>query len=142
MRLPGGVYFAGQSSVWGGGTAFYDPALPGRIAGRAYLITAQQFADVAAQEMHREPDGVELDLTTALTAGRDVLGPGRYETLIYSGDRLGHPLLTFTAPWRSADVVHTPPAPAYLATLATGLNEAYGWNSDDVSAYLATMAAR
>jgi hypothetical protein len=28
--LPGGIYFAGRSSVWTGGIASYDPGLPGR----------------------------------------------------------------------------------------------------------------
>lgn len=32
--LPGGIYFAGQSSVWTGGTASYDPRLPGRAPAR------------------------------------------------------------------------------------------------------------
>ena len=35
--------------------AFYDHATPGRTAARGYLISAGQFADIAAQEMHRDP---------------------------------------------------------------------------------------
>jgi len=137
--LPGGIYFAGRSLVWGGGIAFYDAALPGRVAGRAYLITTQQFGDVAAQEMHREPGGATLDLTTVLETGRDELGRGRYETLLYAGERDGYPLLTFTAPWSAADVVRRAPAPAYLAMLVAGLGEAHGWNSEQAHAYLADV---
>lgn len=46
LLLPGEVYFAWQSVTWGGGVAFYDPITPGASAGRAYLITASQFADM------------------------------------------------------------------------------------------------
>lgn len=35
VTVPGGIYFALTSQTWGGGMAFYDPALPGRAA--AYL---------------------------------------------------------------------------------------------------------
>src|SRR6266516_3153562 len=50
VELPGGIFFALRSRVWGGGMAFYDPALPGRAAAHAYLLTRGQFADVLAQE--------------------------------------------------------------------------------------------
>ena len=41
--------FAGASRVWHGGMAFYDRAARGVVAGCAYLVTTEQFADVAAQ---------------------------------------------------------------------------------------------
>ncbi len=37
--------------------AFFDPDGAGSVACRAYLLTAEQFADVAAQEMRRQPGG-------------------------------------------------------------------------------------
>lgn len=136
LEVPGGIYFATWSPVWLGGRAFYDPDLPGTAAVRAYLITAGQFADVAAQEMYREP-GLDLDLTEVRAAGRHVLGPGRYETLLHVGEHDGHPALTFTAPWRAADVEHTAPSGAYLKVLKSGLAEAHGWTAADIAAYLA-----
>src|SRR4051812_46926456 len=57
VLVPGGIYFALESLTWSGGMAFYDPDLPGEVAARAYLISAAQFADIAAQEMHRPPPG-------------------------------------------------------------------------------------
>src|SRR4051794_35717515 len=52
IELPGSIYFAGVSKVWGGGgMAFYDHSVPGPTPAKAYLITAEQFADVADQEM-------------------------------------------------------------------------------------------
>lgn len=134
--LTGGIYFALESRTWTGGMAFYDPALPGRAAARGYLITAGQFADVAAQEMARRPY-VDLDLSEAVATGRAQLGPGRYETLVCPGTLDGYPLLTFTAPWACADVDPTPPAPRYLGLIASGLREAHGWSDDTLAAYLA-----
>lgn len=136
--MPGGIYFATESQTWTGGRAFYDPSLPGTAAGRAYLLTAGQFADLAAQEMYREP-GADLDLTTVLVTGRDELGPGRYETLLHVGDRERTPVLTFTAPWSAADVPGNPPSAAYLRTLALGLREAHGWPVPEVARYLAGL---
>ncbi|MDQ0377075.1 histone deacetylase [Amycolatopsis thermophila] len=136
--MPGAVYFATESATWGGGRAFYDPALPGTTAGRAYLMTAGQFSDLAAQEMYRDPRG-DLDLTKVLETGRDQLGPGRYETLLHVGDRDGFPVLTFTAPWSADEVRWNPPAAVYLRMLAEGLREAHGWAAREVVRYLAGL---
>lgn len=136
VMMPGGVYFALESAAWTGGMAFYDPGLPDEAAARAYLISAGQFADLAAQEMYRDP-GSDLDvLEDVVTRGRVQVGDGRYETLVYAGDLDGAPLITFTAPWRSADVDLNPPAGPYLAMLATGLHESHRWNAEQITAYL------
>ncbi|MFF4811313.1 histone deacetylase [Micromonospora chersina] len=135
--IPGGVYFAGESRAWTGGMAFYDPELPGRAAVRGYLVTVEQFADVAAQEMYRPP-GTDLDLIrVAAETGRATLGPGRYETLLRVGTRDGLPMLTFTAPHRASEVDWTSPAPVYLGMLARGLREAHGWDVAAITGYLA-----
>ncbi|MBB5801783.1 hypothetical protein F4560_001551 [Saccharothrix ecbatanensis] len=136
LELPGGIYFATHSPVWLGGRAFYDPDLPGTAAARGYLVTAAQFADVAEQEMYREP-AADLDLTAVLAGGRHVLGPGRYETLLHLGEHDGHPALTFTAPWRADDVVHTAPSAAYLEMLGSGIAQAHGWTAERIATHLA-----
>jgi hypothetical protein len=136
--LPGGVYFATQSQVWGGGRAFYDPALPGKAAGRAYLITAEQYCDVAAQEMYGEP-GVDLDLSEMATSGCMRIGPGRYETLLNVGVDDQAPMLTFTAPWAIGDVSLVSPSANYLRMLGQGLREAHGWESEQAAGYLAGL---
>lgn len=139
VDLPGTVYFAGESPQWGGGVAFYDHDTPGYAAARAYLVTAGQFADIAAQEMHRVPqhgDPIEEVVLSPIDGGRHTVGPGRYETLVEVGRHDDVPLLTFTAPHGADNVEHAPPSPAYLATLAEGLRESRGWDEDEISAYL------
>ncbi|WP_067431782.1 histone deacetylase [Nocardioides jensenii] len=144
VDLPGRLYFAGESPVWGGGVAFYDHDAHGPTAARAYLISAEQFADVAAQEMHRIPepgDPLEEVIISGLETGRHEAGPGHYETLIDVGVRDGLPMLTFTAPHGFDAVPHTQPSPAYLAMLADGLRESRGWDDEHVAAYLERVIA-
>lgn len=135
VTLPGQVYFATESPVWTGGRGFYDPTADGVAWGIAYLITVQQFADVAAQEMYQEP-GSDIDLTEVLATSRSALGPGRYETLVCPGSLGDVPVLTFTAPWRMADVEVRRPATAYIRHLACGLQASSAWSSEEIAAYL------
>ncbi|MGH3491617.1 MAG: histone deacetylase [Sciscionella sp.] len=137
--LPGGIYFAGESATWTGGVAYLDATLPGHVPARAYLITAGQFADVAAQEMNRAPQG-DIDLAPVLRDGRASLGPGRYETLLRCGQRAGIPLLTFTAPHGAAEVTSSAPSVAYLRMLAAGLSQAHGWSLARAADYLTGCA--
>ncbi|MFE1111277.1 histone deacetylase [Streptomyces rochei] len=136
VELTGAMYFATESPVWGGGRAFYDPHATGRVLARAHLVTAQQFADIAAQEMYRAP-GADLDLVDALTLGRDVLGEGRYETLVCAGQVDDMPVLTFTAPWGMDDVQWVAPSSAYVRFLASGLLSAGAWDVEAVASYVA-----
>ncbi|MER6916791.1 histone deacetylase [Streptomyces sp. NPDC000594] len=137
VELPGVLYFATESEVWSGGRAFYDPDVPGSVVrAHAHLITAGQFADIAAQEMYRSP-GTDLDLRTVLHEGRARLGPGRYETLICPGLLDGLPVLTLTAPWQCADMAWNRPSGTYLRHLAAGLRSADAWDTGSVARYLA-----
>jgi hypothetical protein len=142
VDLPGTVYFAGDSPQWGGGSAFYDPETPGRAAARGYLVTAEQFADIAAQEMYRLPrDGDPLAelLRSPLDDGRHELGPGRYETLLDLGEYDGLRMFTFTSPHGLDHVEHTRPSESYLAMVSDGLRESRGWGEAEIAAYLSEI---
>ncbi|MFD2796867.1 histone deacetylase [Promicromonospora vindobonensis] len=144
VHLPGRLWFAGESSVWGGGMAFYDHDAVGPTPARAYRITAAQLADVAAQEMHRAPapdDPLEAVLRAGID-GRHAAGPGRYETLVAVGHLDGLPMLTFTAPHGHTELPHAAPSAAYVAMIGAGLREAHGWSETEVAAYLATVVPR
>lgn len=134
LLLPGRIFFAGRSLTWGGGMAFYDPDADGVVYARAYRISAEQFSDLAAQEMRRAP-GTDLDLTPVLTARRHAYGPGRYETLHLVGELAGRPVLTFTAP-TDHGLAPNPPAPAYRAAIARGLRECHGLGDQAAADYL------
>ncbi|MDN5790613.1 MAG: histone deacetylase [Micrococcales bacterium] len=136
VSLAGEVYFAWESPTWGGGVAFYDPGADGSAAGRAYLVTGEQFSDVASQEMRR-PVGRDLSLTTLFAESRtSVLGPGRYETLHVIDEIDDVPVVTFTASWEHHAVTLNPPAAAYARTIADGLAEAHGWHTEQICDYL------
>jgi hypothetical protein len=137
LLITGGVYFAGRSSGWGAGMAFYDPEAPGEVAARAYLITAEQFVDVLAQETLRSP-GMALDLTPAFRGDRYSNGVGGYPILVRVGCRRGVPLVTFTRDRRSASTLVAPTV-LYLAAMATGLREAHGWSLRQIDRYLSAL---
>ncbi|MCX4779458.1 histone deacetylase [Streptomyces sp. NBC_01264] len=135
VRLAGCLCFATESPVWTGGRGFYDPSAPGRLLGRAHLVTVGQVSDIAAQEMYREP-GPDLDLAKVLRDGRDESGGGRYGTLVCPGAVEGIPVLTFTAPWSLRDIEPLAPSAAYLRYLAGGLLESGPWGEREIADYL------
>jgi hypothetical protein len=118
--------------------AFFDPMGSAVALARAWRISAEQFADVAAQEMGGEA-GAELDLTTVLTNGRDTLGPGRYETLLRVGTIGSEPLVTLTCPRPHKPTEHVAPTGRYLVMLVGGLVESHGLHPTDAVAYLADL---
>ena len=79
--------------------AFFDPEGTASVAGRAHLLTAEQFADVTAQEMRLSPGGEFAQALATLLPQVEAplrMGPGRYETVVPVGTRDGNPLLTLT----------------------------------------------
>lgn len=139
VEIPGRLVFAGASTVWGGGMAVYDPTGSGRVAGRAYLLTRAQVGDVVAQEMRREPAGAfARRLVTALVDAESVqvLGPGRYETVVRLQDVDDRPAFTVTCDDVDGLEPRAPTAP-YLRTIAAGLRSAHGWDAPQVADYLA-----
>ena len=138
VEVPGRLLFAGESRVWGGGSAFYDPAASGLVAARAYLMTPDQLGDVAAQEMRREPGGeFARDLAGLLPDVDTVhtMGPGRYETVARLGEQDGVPMFTVTH-GTVADLEPRAPTLPYLRWIAAGLVEAHGWDAGRVAEYL------
>jgi hypothetical protein len=142
LELPGALVFAGESGVWGGGMAFFDPDGEGRVACRARLLTTEQFADLTAQEMRHESGGqLARAIVAALPEIRELhrLGPGRYETVLRVDTRNGVPLLTIT----NGDLrglALTAPSAAYLRSIAAGLRETHGWDDARIASYLVTAA--
>ncbi len=144
LMLPGTVYFAWESPVWGGAVAFYTGRgavdWPRGAAACGYLLSAGQFGDLLAQEMYREPGGgIGVDLDRVVRDGVVRLGEGRYETLLYVGEVDGVPAVTFTAPWDPGTIEPGRPGPRYLAMLAAGLRESHGWTPERIRTYLADL---
>jgi hypothetical protein len=138
VDVPGGLLFAGASRVWGGGSAFYDPAASRRVAGHAYLLTPDQFGDVAAQEMWREPGGPFARELAALLPDVEMvhtMGPGRYETVVRLGELDGWSMFTVTH-GTVADLDPVAPTAPYLRWIGTGLTESHGWNLTQIVDYL------
>lgn len=130
--LPGRMFFGWESPTWGGGISFLDPGTEGTVYARAYLITREQLADVAAQEMHRTP-GEGLDLTEVLRNRSHSYGPGRYETIHLVGELDELPVLTLSA---TGDIAVNAPSGAYLATVVRGLRATHALPDEELADYL------
>ena len=80
-----------STRTWGGGIAFLDHEhiSPAPTLGHAYLVTAEQFEDVAAQETGREH--AEVQVAEVRAAGSVTLGTGRYDHIVWLGDVDGFP---------------------------------------------------
>lgn len=138
VDVPGGLVFSGESQVWGGGSAFFDDTAEGRVAGRGYLISTEQFGDVAAQEMRRLPGGQFARQLIAVLPEVDAvhtIGPGRYETVARLGERDGVPMFTVTH-GEAASLDPAAPSATYLGWIAAGLREARGWDERQIAMYL------
>jgi hypothetical protein len=131
IRLAGGLTFAGSSTVWGGGIAFFDPRADGELAARAYLLTFGQLSDVVAQETRR-PVGSDLALGSGVDR-RWALPSAAYETLLHVGERDGLPMFTITS---LQNLAPAPPSTAYVRTMLDGLGETFGWTADEQVQYL------
>jgi hypothetical protein len=131
IHLAGGLTFAGESKVWGGGMAFYHPHADGELAARAYLLTFGQLSDVVAQEARR-PVGSDLALDTGVD--REWPVPSLvYETVLNLDDRDGLPMFTITS---LQNLEPTAPSAPYLRTMLDGLGEAFGWTAEQQVRYL------
>ncbi|WP_420040339.1 histone deacetylase [Gordonia sp. MP11Mi] len=140
--LPGRIFFAGESRTWRGGMAFYDHQTPGPTPAGAYLISIEQFADVAAQESDREPivgGAVEAALRDSAILRRHgdahVVDDGLYSRLVRVGTIDGLSALTFTSVPGIRDVAHTAPSEPYLAMIGRGLRETHGWDDNEIARY-------
>ena len=140
VEVPGGIVFASESGVWGGGMAFLDHTRPGLAACRAYLVTADQLGDIAAQERRRPPGGAfARDLAGLLPDVEQIVatGPGHYETVVRLGELDGAPMFTVT----HHDIPSLPlasPTAAYLHWISIGLREAHGYDAARTARYLVT----
>lgn len=138
IEVPGGIVFASESGVWGGGMAFFDHGRPGVAACRAHLITADQFGDVAAQERRRAPGGeFARDLAGLLPDVQTMVatGPGHYETVVRLGELDGTPMFTITHHDVPSLPLAAPTAP-YLRWIVVGLREAHGYDATRTARYL------
>lgn len=130
------LYFARFSERWGGGVAFVrsEPSRS-QTLGRAYLITEEQFVDIASQENGRRPGDREMKLDYAyseqnresyFTPGApskpSTVGTLPYGRILLLATRESWPVFTLTAEWSGyADV--TPPARAYVKCIADGIRQ-------------------
>lgn len=140
MPLPYTLYFAGNCDhCEGGGHAFITPKsdTTAHTISHAYLITKQQFAEIAAQENLQEAVAA-MPYAKAKKHGHATIGEGRgeYSELVYCGTKDGHPIFSLTTP--NPDLPHNSPSKAYTQILRKGLSEHVQVNRGAVIEYLSS----
>jgi hypothetical protein len=121
-KLPYPLYFARERTKWGeGGVAFIGHEKNDKYTtiGRKYLVTAEQFMDVTAQE--NSVDEIEADLEEVIEKGHIHFGTGWYSRMVYLGEEEGYPMVTFTCNLDMDEQNLNPPPESYLTTIAKGL---------------------
>ena len=138
------LYFSKSSKTWGnGGVAFITPEETAsvRTYGRCYLISLQQFIDVALQENGLDPANgdVSLDLIKLSRTGSVLLMPESddlwYNRVLFCGTHDNVPVLTITASQNENSRFVNPDA-AYLRVIFYGLSQSWGLDSKTVTCYL------
>ncbi|HAX06354.1 MAG TPA: histone deacetylase [Acidimicrobiaceae bacterium] len=121
LHGPWSLSFGYSSERWGGGVAFLDPEIDEAACIRCWNITDQQFMDVAAQENGLQPGEIEVDIAEVKEAGELVIGDTWYSRIVYLGEYLGQPIMTFTS---SESIKATAPGKSYLSVILNGFLEA------------------
>ena len=135
------LYFAAASPQWeDGGVAFVrkDRDEVGKTLGRMYLITRDQFREVALQENGHDKYSVDqvVDWKTLEREGSVRFGDRLYGTLLHLGSEGGQPIVTFTAGWDDDHAPLNRPSPGYLKAIARGLRECYPLSNEGAVEYL------
>lgn len=124
ISLPYKLFFAGHCEVHGGGHAYVDYRRDenAHTIARAYLITREQFEEIACQEnLHQKVQNTPFKEATR--HGHATIGyNGDYDELLYCGDMDGYPIYSLTT--SNPDAPHTAPAGAYTDVIRKGLSEA------------------
>lgn len=131
-RVSGRLHFGGDSTLWGGGVAYYDPDGGGEVWAMRYLLTWSQFEDLLAHENASPTEPVPWPLDPAIGERA-----GRYRRVVELDVHDGHPSLTFTA---SRLPTASPPSAAYLAWVIRGLRAGHGADAGAIADYLWSAA--
>lgn len=137
IKIPYPLYFAKPSARWDNkGVAFIGlkKEESEETLGRMYLITEQQFLDVASQE--NEGTRFPIDLQKAKQQGGMIFQDLSYGNILYLGEQDGFPIYTFTSSEDLALEVPVAPSSRYLQYIISGLKEVYPLTDESIVEYL------
>lgn len=125
ISLPYRLFFAGSCQFDDGGHAFIDYRQDdtAHTVARAYLITKEQFTEIASQE-NKQSIVKQLPFKAAATHGHAAIGydSSDYGELLYCGTMDGCPIYSLTT--SNPDVPPVAPSGAYTKLICKGLSEA------------------
>jgi hypothetical protein len=135
IYLPYELYFAKESSTWNNGGVAFIKNTNSKIEtlGRMYLITEEQFIDVAKQETNTKID-LAIDFEKAIKEDSTIFkDKSWYGKLIYLGKQNEIPIFTITAEKKFQD---NKPYKNYLKTIIEGIKETFNHDEMTIIEYL------
>lgn len=138
VRLPHRLFFAHESRLWTGGSAFVDPE-PDPSAGTlatAWLLRFDQFLGVLAGENACERVAEAVEPRAIAPAETVRVDAGRYGLVVGCESPDARPALTFTT---SEQPLPEPTVPSrrYVDTIVSGLVDGHGLTEGEARDYLA-----
>lgn len=115
------LYFAGHSGRWNAAPAFLGltPKNEEKTLARMYLITKEQFMDVAAQE--NDLNELVIDFNMVKHRKKLRVCKRKYGTLLHVGEKEGYDIFTFTCENDINNVEFEKPSVDYLAMILKGI---------------------
>lgn len=134
IKIPFELYFAKHSDGWNGGVGFIKDAtqLNSLSFARRYLVTKEQFEDIAKQETN-STTVLPINFKEAVANGTTIFKtPSWYGKVIFLGFYKGYPAMTLTS---ERVLTPTKPSHAYLETIAKGIRQVFSVNSSKLIEY-------
>ncbi|TVQ26043.1 MAG: hypothetical protein EA382_06045 [Spirochaetaceae bacterium] len=136
LAIPRELYFARNATEWGGAVAFVRPeASKSQTLARAYLITDEQFIDLACQLNGRRPADREMvfDYDFASSHAESYFNRADpsaaagqagqwYGRIVNLGTRESWPVFTLTAEWSGYGALNAP-GRTYVRCVADGIGQ-------------------
>ena len=132
------LYFAKHSAKWNGAVSFIKNASSTNVQtyARRYLISKQQFEDIAKQETGSD-DAHTINFKEVIAQGHNIFKLSSwYGKIIYLGTNSGYPSFTIT---NENDLIeYLKPSDLYLKTIGNGIKTVFKLDNKALIDYFAT----
>lgn len=141
IEIPHELYFSKKSRTWENKAVAFVKSEKNRSSGtlgRMYLITREQFQEVARQENGLSPDctSFEIDFEKVISKEDVIVSDEWYGRVIQLGYEDGYPIFTITGSWEDDAIDPAMPGDNYLRFVANGIREEYGKSENELVEYL------
>ena len=143
--IPYELYFSQKAVKWQNKAVAFIKSTPDsekETLCKIYLITEEQFLEVNQQENSQPADfeASNIDLEATKQQRYSLVGSEDscqwYGRIIYTGEKEGFPIYSFTAKWAENSIEYSAPCNNYLAVIVNGLKDSFDFNDDQIYEYI------